>query len=224
MAEKCPPRQVFAERLDDLLVVAFPRSGHGSQTMTVFDAAGFSGVASGRATTAPTRIGTPIACAAMLICSAASALANGSMSEEFSGQTTNCGCGAVRRLHVLGQLQGLADMVVQHRAPLALKSRPSLGTLPWMAATVTVGSSRAARRLRRTPGGQRGGQQHHADTARRAAHARGGAVARPIARAPSVTISSASAHADVAEQRDGERQQRRPRPAEPAPGKVRWSG
>ena len=73
-----------------------PRAG--SHTMTVLEAAGLSCVASGWATTAPTRIGTPIARAATSICWAASALVSGSMSEEFSGQITNCGWGALPAL------------------------------------------------------------------------------------------------------------------------------
>ena len=58
--------------------------------------------------------------AARSICRAASELAIGSISEEFSGQMTNCGCGA-RPAFVLGQLQGLPDVIVQNGATLTVE-------------------------------------------------------------------------------------------------------
>ena len=48
-------------------------------------------------------------------------LAIGSMSDEFSGQITTAGCGARPAAHVLGQLHGLGDVVVEDGAPLGVE-------------------------------------------------------------------------------------------------------
>ena len=46
------------------------------------------------------------------------------MSDEFSGQMTNIGCGARPGPHVLGQPHRLADVVVEHRAALGVELQP----------------------------------------------------------------------------------------------------
>ena len=93
-----------------------------------------------------------IASTATAIWSAASWLASGSMSDEFSGQMTNNGCGA-------RPARTSSDSLIVSRTWLsstarrwALKSSPSCGTLPCTAATLTDGSSAAPAPECRTAG------------------------------------------------------------------------
>ena len=80
--------------------------------------------APGPSTTAPTRIGAPIASAARSICRAASALRYGSMSELFSGQMTTSGCGCSPAAHRGGELEGALRVVVEHGAALGVEVQP----------------------------------------------------------------------------------------------------
>ena len=94
--------------------------------------------------TAPTTTGTPISSVTDWISARASALANGSMSEEFSGQITRSGravrpaatCWASRRV----SRTWLSSTARRWFA----KSSPARGTLPWTAATVITRSPGAA--------------------------------------------------------------------------------
>ncbi len=92
--------------------------------MTELVDAGLSGVYPGPASTPPTRIGALIACAATEIWSAASGLASGSMSDEFSGQMTNSGCGARPARTSSDSVHRLPHVVVEHGTPLGIELQP----------------------------------------------------------------------------------------------------
>ena len=111
--------------------------------MTELVDTGLSGVYPGPARTPPTRIGALIACAATEIWSAASGLASGSMSDEFSGQMTNKGCGARPARTSSDSFTVSRTWLSSTARRSALNSRPSRGTLPCTAATLTAGSSAA---------------------------------------------------------------------------------
>ena len=66
-------------------------------------------------------MGAPIASAATSICWPASALRNGSMSEEFSGQMTATGCACMPGGDLEGELLGGAHVVVQHGPALGVE-------------------------------------------------------------------------------------------------------
>ena len=113
--------------------------------------------------TVPTRIGAPTARAARSIAAAASGLRSGSMSEEFSGQITRSGCGARPAATSAASCSVRRTWLSSTARRWALKSRPRRGTLPWIAATVTVrlrspgGAARsAASRRQRASGSERG--------------------------------------------------------------------
>ena len=88
--------------------------------------------------TVPTRIGTPIAVAAAAICWAASGLRSGSMSLEFSGQTTRSGCGCRPAATSAASCWVARTWLSSTARRWALKSRPRRGTLPCTIATVTA--------------------------------------------------------------------------------------
>ena len=85
-----------------------------------------------------------MSCAAELITAAASALTYGSMSEEFSGQITKAGCGAVPARTACASSWVRAAWLSSTARRWALKSRPSRGTLPWISATTCGGSARVS--------------------------------------------------------------------------------
>jgi hypothetical protein len=86
------------------------------------------------------------------IWSAASWLASGSMSDEFSGQMTNNGCGAFPARTSSESLIVSRTWLSSTARRCALKSSPSCGTLPCTAATLTDGSSGAPAPECRTAG------------------------------------------------------------------------
>ena len=93
-----------------------------------------------------------MASAAREISCAASALASGSMSEEFSGQMTNIGCGTCPARTCSASRNVSATWLSSTARRWALKSSPSRGTLPCTAATVTGALSPAPAPAFRTVG------------------------------------------------------------------------
>ena len=129
---------------------------------------------------------------------AASGLRSGSMSEEFSGQSTRSGCGPAAGGDVGGELLGDPHVVVEHGAALGVEVQAEAGHVALHGGDRHRRASGAGAR-RRDQRGERAGEQGGQRPARRAtsgrpdlAGARAGAPASPSASPASTATNDSS--------------------------------